>query len=498
LKLGTKLALSLPLIIIFVLSGHGYYHIVSRRDILARMMKAEVESIGQTLRVSLEKLSHLREKGYVQEIIDAVDEYEKTLGVVVYLQEENLIFRSHSLNEGTDPYLELIKRSIDENRSQEEFGVYKRNPVFSYTLPFKDRSGRNIGGISILQHTSFVEEDSKKAEWSIFIAIFVLTAGSVTLILLLTRIWITLPIAQLMDGIKNLARGDLNTQIDLKRGDELSELAQTFNKMAINLKKAQEEIVQEAETKLQLERELRQSEKLAVVGQLASGLGHEIGTPLNIISGRAEWVKRKLEDNGEAQKNLGIILQQTEKITKIIQQLLGFARKKRPELKTLNFSTLLETTLDLLDYQIQRQGVKVVKEIEGLLPPVTGDPDQLQQVFSNLFLNAIQAMPDGGMLRLSVASKWISKEGFKWGRRPYIEVSIEDTGVGMEKEVLENIFKPFFTTKEGDKGTGLGLTVSHGIIQDHEGWIEVESRVGKGSLFKIYLPALREEVGGEG
>ncbi len=471
---------------------------MSRRDVLVRMMKVEVESIGQTLRVSLEKLAYLTEKGYVQEIIDAVDEYEKTLGVIVYLQEGNLIFSSHSLNEGIEPYLELIKRSINENRPQEQFGVYKKNPVFSYTLPFKDRKGRNIGGISILQHTSFLEEDIKKAEWSIFVAIFMLTAGTWTAILFVTRVWITLPISQLMDGIKKLAKGDLNTRIDFKRGDELSELAQTFNKLAINLKEAREEIIQEAETKLQLERELRQSEKLAIVGQLASGLGHEIGTPLNIISGRAEIIKRKLEDNGEAQKNLGIILQQTERITKIIQQLLGFVRKKKPEQKTLNFSTLLETTLELLDHQIQRQGVRVVREFESPLPPVMGDPDQLQQVFSNLFLNAIQAMPEGGTLHLSISSIWISKEDFNEDKRLFVEVCVEDTGSGMEREVMGHIFDPFFTTKEGGKGTGLGLTVSQGIVQDHEGWISVESELGKGSVFKVYLPALRGEVGDEG
>ena len=498
MKLGTKLALSLPIIIFLVFSGHGYFQTVSRRDILIRMMKVEVESIGQTLRVSLQKLAHLEKTGYVPDIIDAIDEYEKTLGVIVYLQGENLIFRSRSLDEGIEPYLELIKRSIHEDRPQEEFGVYKKDPVFLYALPFKNESGRIIGGISILQYTSFVEDDMKNAEWSIFVAILILTSATVALILFVTRIWITLPIAKLMDGIKNLAMGNFNTQIDLKRGDELSELAQTFNRMAINLKEAQDKIIQEAETRLELEREIRQSEKLAVVGQLASGLGHEIGTPLNIISGRAELIKRNPEDKGQAQKNSDIIVQQTERITRIIQQLLGFVRKKRPEQETLELSPLIETTLEFLDYQIQKQRVEVVKEIVSHLPPVIGDPDQLQQVFLNLFLNAIQAMPEGGTLRLSVSPKCISKEGSKEGKRPYVEVCVEDTGVGMGKEVLANIFNPFFTTKEGDKGTGLGLTVSQGIIQDHEGWIEVESTVGKGSAFKVYLPALREEVRGEG
>jgi signal transduction histidine kinase len=488
LRLGTKLTLYLSLIIILVLSGYGYFHILSRRDILIKKMEAEVRSIGMTLKVALEKISLPREMEYVQELVDAVEEHEKTLNVIVYHQGKDLIFRSRSLEVGIEPYLEMIKRSIREDRVQEEFGVYKKVPVFSYTFPLKDRRGKNIGGVSILQHTSFMEEDIKKAKWSIFITIILLIGGTVAMVLFVTRKWITLPISQLMEGIKNLAKGNLHSRIDLKRGDELSEVAQAFNQMAIDLRGAQERIIQEAETRLELERSLRQSEKLATIGQLASGLAHEIGTPLNIIGGRAEFAKRRLEDKEGVQTNLDIIVQQTERITKIIQQLLGFVRKKKPEQKTLEIHTLLETTLDFLGHQIQKQEVRVVKEISDHLPPVIGDPDQLQQVFLNLILNAVQSMPRGGTLRLSASSEWISKEGLEDGPRPYVEVCMEDTGMGMEREVMENIFNPFFTTK--DTGTGLGLMVSQGIVHDHEGWIEVKSEVGKGSVFKVYLSSL--------
>jgi signal transduction histidine kinase len=203
-------------------------------------------------------------------------------------------------------------------------------------------------------------------------------------------------------------------------------------------------------------------------------------------------IQRKLEDKEELQKNLDIILQQTERITRIIQQLLGFVRKKKPEHTALNISALLETTLDLLDHQIQKQRVSVVKDWRNTLPPVTGDLDQLQQVFLNLILNGIQSMPEGGTLRLSASSKRISKEGLEEDRRPYMEVCVEDTGGGMEREVMQNIFNPFFTTKV--TGTGLGLMVTEGIVRDHEGWIEVESEVGKGSVFKVYLPSWTGEV----
>lgn len=489
MRLGTKLTLGLSLIIIFVLSGYGFFHVISRRDILIRKMKVEVMGISQTLKISLEKISPLREREYVQDLINSIEKYEKTLGVIVYHPHKDFLVRSQSLEERIEPFLELINRSIKEGNPQEEFGVYKKTSIFSYAFPLKDKRGKNIGGGAILQQMTFVEEEIKKAKWTIFITILVLIGGTVVLVLFITRKWITLPISQLMDGIKQMAKGQLNTRIDMKKGDEISELAQAFNQMAVDLKKAQEKMIQEMEIKLELERNLRQSEKLATIGQLASELAHEFGTPLNIISGRADLMKRRLENKEETQKNLDVILLQTGRITKIIQQLLGFVRKKKPEQRPLKISPLLETTLDFIDHQIQKQKVKAVKDIKENLPLVPGDPDQLQQVFLNILLNAVQSMPEGGTLRLSASPKWISKEGLEAGQRQYVEVCVEDTGVGIEKEVMENIFQPFFTTKEKEKGTGLGLTVSQGIVQDHEGWIEVESEIGKGSVFKIYLPA---------
>jgi methyl-accepting chemotaxis protein len=340
LKLSTKLTLYLSLIIILVISGYGYLDILSRRDILVRKMKTEVRSTGRTLEVSLEKISPREEKEYVQGLIDAMSDHERTLGVIVYDQRENLTFRSHSLEEGAEPYLDLIRRSIREDHPQEEFGVYKEVPIFSYTFLYKDKTGKDIGGVSILQNISYMENEIGKAKQSIFITTFVLIGETVALVLFGTRKWVTQPISKLMEGIKNLSKGNLDYMIDLKSGDELSKLAQAFNQMAVDLKKAREKIIREAETKLELERSLRQSDKLASVGQLASGLAHEIGTPLNIISGRSELIRRRLEDQ-EIQKNLDVVIHQTERITKIIQQLLGFVRKKKPEHRTLNINTLL-------------------------------------------------------------------------------------------------------------------------------------------------------------
>src|SRR4030042_4185495 len=193
LKLGTKLTLYLSLIIIIVLSGYGYLRTLSRRDILVRKMKGEVRSRGRTLKVSFEKISLPGNMEYVQDLIDAVDDYERTLGVIVYHQGKDLIFRSHSLRQGIGPFLELIKTSIKEDRAQEQVGTYGKIPIFSYNFPLKDRRGRNIGGVSVIQNTSFMEEDFEKDKWTIFVTIFVLIGGTVALIVFGPRRRITPP-----------------------------------------------------------------------------------------------------------------------------------------------------------------------------------------------------------------------------------------------------------------------------------------------------------------
>jgi signal transduction histidine kinase len=493
LRLGTKLTIYLSLIIIAVVTGYGYLDILSRRDILVRKMKAEVRGTGRTLTLSLEKISPPDEKDYVQGLVDAVSEYERIQGVVVYYPGQNLMFRSQSLKEGFEPYIDLIERSMSQQAPLEEFGARKRVPVFSYAFPLKDKSGKATGGVCIVQHTSYMEREIEKAKWSIFVTMFLLIAGTVILILLGTRKWISRPISKLISGIGDMAKGNLDTRIDSKGKDELSELARSFNQMAADLQRAQGSIMKEAEARLELERGLRQSEKLAIIGQLASGLAHEIGTPLNILLGRTELMKKKLEDKEAIGKNLDIIANQVEKITRIIEQLLGFVRKKQPELMTVDIREILDTALDLLDHRIEKQQLMVVKDFQESLPPVTGDPDSLQQVFLNLIVNAVQATAGGGALRLCAAPVCLSKAEAPVCRKRYIEVRVEDSGVGMDEEVIRNIFNPFFTTKEA--GTGLGLMVTQGIVQDHEGWIEVESEVGRGSIFKVYLPVMTEETG---
>jgi len=225
-----------------------------------------------------------------------------------------------------------------------------------------------------------------------------------------------------------------------------------------------------------LEDQLRKTERLAELGTLASGMAHEIGTPMNVILGRAELLMRKTKDESTKQ-GLETIVTQVERITKIMNQLLSFARKRPSEQRGVDLVGVIESVLDMLVEKLQNQNIQVVKDYVPDLPLVLADPDHISQVLLNLMLNGCQAMSEGGTLTITLRSKG-----------NMVELGLEDTGLGIPQDQITKIFDPFFTTKPVGEGTGLGLTVVHGIIQEHNGTIRVNSLPNQGTMFTISLP----------
>ena len=225
-----------------------------------------------------------------------------------------------------------------------------------------------------------------------------------------------------------------------------------------------------------IQEHLQKAERLAELGTLASGMAHEIGTPMNVILGRAEYLLQRTADEG-MKKGLVTIVSQVERITKVMNQLLAFARRRPVERRAVDLGEIVEDSLEMFQERIAHSSITVEKSIEVNLPSVHADRDQLIQVLINLVVNSLHAMPEGGRLTLSLARE---------GR--YVCLGVSDTGHGMPEEICAKVFEPFFTTKDFGKGTGLGLTVVKGIIEDHGGTIEVESVVDKGTTFWIRLP----------
>lgn len=295
---------------------------------------------------------------------------------------------------------------------------------------------------------------------------------------LLIGLYFSLAIGRRVDHLSSamsrVEAGDLGVRVGDAVPDELGRLGKSFDGMVSRL----------AGAKRQLENrhaeEIRRAEHLAAIGKLAAGVAHEINNPLagmqNCVRTLFKWVGK---DQRQAQY-LEMLEEGLSRMARTVRQLLDFARESPPRMSRVNVASLLGRCLSLLDHELAERKISCAPSLGDELPEVSGDSQQLEQVFLNLLMNALEAMNEGGTLTVTA--------GLRGAENRLLEVIVGDTGAGIPPEHLSRIFDPFFTTKEVGKGTGLGLSVSYGIVRAHGGSIEVESEPGKGSTFKVLLP----------
>ncbi len=414
-----------------------------------------------------------------------------------------------------DPTRQLrLRRAVVEGLPFGELAEIDGRESYAIMEPIRE-NGRVVGALELVRDETETERVLADSVRTIFYPMLGLS------VLLAIAVWISSssgiarPVTRLVEAIDDVTQGDLGRVILRERDDEVGDLAERFNEMTGSLREARKEILVGVDAKLALEARLRHSEKLATIGQLAAGIAHEVGTPLNVINGRARTMEKRaaealrLEENApllpaDIAKNAGIIAAQTQRITKIIQQLLDFARRPQRVRTIVDLSRVARDALDFVEHQLAQARIEVTQLPYGREaddgemrapdePSVDGDPDQLQQVVLNLTMNAIHAMPDGG--RISVGLRGIVRRRPGLDAAPmlrFVVLSIADTGVGIPEADRERIFEPFYSTKneeDGPTGTGLGLAVSNGIVKDHDGWIEIDSRPGGGTIFRVFLPA---------
>jgi signal transduction histidine kinase len=370
-----------------------------------------------------------------------------------------------------------------------------RTPFFAMVIPLhnappNDPTRQVVAFLGLMRDYDYIDGEVSATARRILplLAIGVVAFGVVIYFLLMSTV--VGPLRRLLDAIDAVAKGDLSRAVLPEREDEVGALAGRFNAMTNYLREAREEEGHANAARLTLETRLRHAEKLATMGQMAAEIAHEVGTPLNVIGGRARSLARRSGDPAEVQKNAEIIGAQVDRITKIIRQVLDFSRKSRPTLTRVDVAKAITTALEFLGETLQRHKVKTELRTAPDLPLIPGDPDEIQQVCLNLVMNAVHAMPNGGDLSVAVELVLRRKEGLEVSPpSPYLLLQVSDTGAGIPPADREKIFEAFFTTKDTGEGTGLGLAVSKGIIKDHDGWIEVDGRPQGGAVFRVFLPA---------
>ena len=310
-----------------------------------------------------------------------------------------------------------------------------------------------------------------------------------------------LPLRDLESGAHRLSTGDLDQPIPVRSADEFGKLAISFNGMTEALRKSRGQLREWAHTLEQkvdsrtqelrrAQAETMRGEKLASVGLLASGVAHELNNPLTGILTFSHLLRQKMPDKSADAEDMDLVIRETKRCAAIIKRLLDFAREKQPEKKFTDINQVIEDTVRIVERPAHLRDIEINMDLDRTLPPIWIDADQIKQVVMNMLVNAQHAVEEKGSIAISTRradtpriTPQSGQAGTRWWRSP-----IADTGCGIPEENLRRIFDPFFTSKAVGKGTGLGLSVSHGIVEGHGGLIEVQSKVGEGSTFRVFLP----------
>jgi two-component system NtrC family sensor kinase len=378
-----------------------------------------------------------------------------------------------------------------------------------------------IGGIRVISSLSEAESYMNKMREQTFI----LTFFSILIILIMLTLFfgklVGNPIQKLVEAMSRAEKGDLGAETHIQSQDELGELGRHFNRMLKTIRETNEQNVQllsrvsrfneeltrkieEATSELaqrnqelkllnealfESQRKLNQSEKLAALGQVTATMAHQIGTPLNSISGYIQLMTQEGNFSTTDRERLKIIESQLDRLADSIKNILSFTRQPGPQLRPLDINGVLKELIHLSEPWFLTHKVKLSFSLSTHLPFVLGDPTHLQTLFFNLISNALDSMPYGGLLMID--TQHISTHPFTEKGEEWVQISIADTGIGITEESKKRIFDPFFTTKRIGEGTGLGLTICEKIIKEHLGKLEVKSEVGKGSTFSVLVPVCK-------
>lgn len=364
---------------------------------------------------------------------------------------------------------EGIKESVDY-RNVPVLSAYRHIPILNWGLVAKQ---------DLTEAFAPVEKLKDRAIVLIFFCITVVIAIGISFTNRITQ-----PILQLAQGAKAIASGNLDHRISITSENEVGLLAREFNHMAAKLKESYTNLEQKVEERTA---QLLRAERLAAVGELAAEVAHEINNPLGGLQNFASMIESEPGNVSQTKKYAALMLEGLKRVEMIVKRLLTFSRPYTLRMSENNINAIITSSLEFIEHRIEPCHVRIHKEINESLPPVLIDVDHVSMVFINIMVNALESMPNGGVLTI--------KTDICRRHDTCITVCISDTGCGIGDEIMDKIFEPFFTTKnkEGEKGLGMGLAISKRIIEDHHGEITLESKVGEGSKFMICLPCHKGE-----
>ncbi len=493
MKKKIVLGLSAYLILLFSLGLYIVYTIQTNTTQLSNLIKLhEVEHLREHFLIQVKRvqsdiaMKHTRHPREFERVVFDVTEMEKPIRVCYGCHHAEPVQAGlNDLRDSTRRYKEAVSRTLtlsaDSSRLAEEEDIAIQA---GDALTEKVRAMVNLTTERLQVKTEKVLKDISRAKYIVGI----LLSGGMLLYLGLATIFVrgfTTPLNRLLEATRILKSGNLDHRVQGLK-DEFGELGSSFNEMSDAIRGQVRQMRETEQSLAKANRDLRRAqeqmvraETMAALGTLSSGISHQLSTPLSVILNMTQLMKHDVRDSPEVLKDLEVLEYEANQAIKVTRSLLGFTRTANAVKEHVDVNKIVEDILKIMEFQTAEKLVKVKQGLAPGLRPIYANSANVRQVFLNIILNAIQAMPDGGEL---VVTSGRNGSGTGGG----VEVTVADTGSGIPAENLEDIFQPFFTTKKD--GTGLGLAITYGIVQEHNGSIFVESEVGRGTTFRVILP----------
>ncbi|HLT34849.1 MAG TPA: HAMP domain-containing sensor histidine kinase [Enhygromyxa sp.] len=446
--------------------------ISSADDELRSAREHDITVLGRSLQVSVEIALRDKQLGDVQELMTRVQELTPEVDIALLDTKRQL--RSGAGPHGVPPA--TLEHALATVPSLDKTSVRwlegQGPPTLMAVLPLRGKARESLGTLVVVQVIPELDAalvDTRKAAlWSVFLFV----SGIAVVSLALGRLSITAPLEQLVGAMRRARLRALDERIHSQRRDELGELAREYDAMMDRLVATQSALERQQERRYELEQQLARLDKLATVGQLAATLAHEIGSPLQVLVGRANVLAEREHPPEKVRHHASRIAEQGKRITDIVEKLLNYARRRPPSRQIVDIRDAAETVVDLLEHEATRREIslRLIRSPQPTL--VIADQDQLQQAILNLIRNALDASSSGGSVEVEINST-------QDDRGSWIEVVVRDDGIGISSQDLEQLTEPFFTTRAHEGGTGLGLSVVKAIAVSHQGELEFSSADGE-------------------
>ncbi len=456
----------------------------------ARLLAATVQAVTE----------NAQRDGRHADIVSTLQRMERVtpeMDVILFDLQGRLIYHSAGPPEAQDQEeLRALEQMVEQARQDgvgQAFEVRELHGTLAslYVLPLRQDAVSISGYIAIALPLKVVEEGLRKVRSVSVIMILMFVLLNLTMGMLMGRAYIMQPIKQLSENMQRLRRGE-QVVLPRQREDELGELQRALAELARELAQAQQQLYDETEAKRRLQITLQQRERLAAVGQVAASLAHEIGSPLQVLIGRAQELRSHLSEDPTGKAKVQALEAQLARIERTMQQTLDMTRSGPSPKAPIAVKPILQEICALLREEAEQRDITLHEALDGPQPRVRANPDQLQQIVFNLLRNALAWTKAGD--RITVATYADQMEDILGQMRPALRLEVSDTGAGMSQETISRIFELFFTARTERGGTGLGMPIVRQLVLEHSGQIRVVSHEGAGTCVRIWLPAATEDT----